>query len=373
MTGSAAPAGRLGERIEFDGELRGSLERPAELDARPRAACRAPRARRPRRFPSGRGTPSARRGRSADRPGRDAGPPAAVARRTSISPTWCSSCPARAAADRDGGAVRALSRRGRLAAQHAVADKTVVDRPAPELPREARYARLAGTCGCDATATCVLPRDRPRAAARERGVRRRRWRSRARGAVIPRARSRCNCTPSRMRLGSSGRWCSPPRPPGSIAGRASTRRGEIRSLYADVLRERAGSEPRFAMSAVVANLSCGRRALPRRHADSRRACRAPSSAAASPCAAVAPSFEWPRMFREPITLERVETEVDWWRDGRCGSRVRRRSHSHMRPGRAQGSFELRLGRGPGLPFLALEARVDRLDAARCASSCRSGA
>jgi hypothetical protein len=31
--------------------------------------------------------------------------------------------------------------------------------------------------------------------------------------------------------------------------------GEIRSVYADVVRERAGSEPRFAASAVVADLS----------------------------------------------------------------------------------------------------------------------
>jgi uncharacterized protein (TIGR02099 family) len=364
VTGSARLPVELGERIEFDGELRGSLERPADLDARLEVrADRLVLAGLADLIPERVAQPSAGAGRlraivnvaqgrlrqlraeldfadvSLDLPRREVPPVEAVV----VSEPY-----------REAGA-SPLSMR--------IADRTLVASAPPELPGAARYARIAGTLrlGRDGetwtfrATDLVLRRDRA-----------------ASGSPLSLAGSWSGHPASAFGLQVHAEWLRvadlwplvlATAPAGFDRWAGLDPAGEIRSLYADVQRERAGAEPRFAASAVVADLSVrpagrwpgvsgltaslsgteqrGRIALP----------------------GLAPTFEWPRLFREPITLERVESEVDWRRDGAVwvvGSPQVALAHS---AGTAEGSFELRLARAHGLPFLVAEARVDRLDAA----------
>ena len=252
--------------------------------------------------------------------------------------------------------------------------KAILARAARTARGEARYVRIAGTLKLRREGETWTFRTTDLVLQRERA---------ASGSPLALAGSWRGHPASAFALQVQAEWLRvedlwplvlAPHPPGSIAGPASIPSGEIRSLYADVLRERAGSQPRFAASAVVADLSvrpagrwpglAGLTASLSGHgaARTRRAARAwrrPSSGRA--CSA------------KPIALERVESEVDWWRDGAAwivGSPQVALAHA---AGTAEGGFELRLGRGPGLPFLAAEARVERLRRRPpCASSCRSG-
>ena len=364
VTGSARLPAELGERIEFGGELRGSLERPAELDAR--LEVRAERLTLaglvdflPARFaqPSDgagrlRAVVNVARGRLRQlRAELDFADVAFALPRREVPPIQAveMSKPYRPAG------ASPLSMR--------IADRGFVERAPPGLPGEARYARIAGDLRL-----------------RREGET---WTFRASELVLRRDRE---ATGSPLAL--SGSWRGHPSSAFALQVHAEWLRvadlwplvlatapaafdrwagldpsGEIRSVYADVLRERAGSQPRFAASAVVANLSArpagrwpglsgltatlsgtderGRMALP----------------------AQAPTFEWPRMFRAPIALERVETEVDWWREGTAWVLHAGRVGLVHASGTADGSLELRLGHGPGLPFLTAEASVGRFDVA----------
>lgn len=364
VTGSARLPAELGDRVQFDGELRGSLERPADLDARLEvSADRIALAGLADLLPVRMARPSAGAGRlraivdvaqgrlrqlraeldfadvSLDLPQREV-PPIEVIELSE---------PYRA--------------KGASSLSMRVVDPKIVVRAPPELPSVARYARIAGNLRL-----------------RREGDN---WTFRATDLVLRRDGST-----SGNPLAMAGSWRGHPvsayalqlhaeglriaefwplllasAPPGLDRWAGLDPSGEIRSLHADVLRERAGSEPRLAVSAVVENLSVrpagrwpgitgltaslsgteqrGRIALP----------------------ALAPTFEWPRMFRAPIAIERVDAEVDWRRDGAAwvvGSPQVALAHA---AGSAEGRFELRLGRGDGLPFLVGEARVDRLDVA----------
>lgn len=364
VTGSARLPAELGERIEFDGELRGSLERRAELGAR--LEVRADRL-----VLAG----------LADfhpelvvQPSTGAGPVRAIVnvaqgrlRQLRAELDFADvtlTLPKREVPPIE---VVELSEPYRPAGASPLsmrtADKKETLREPPELPREARYERIAGTLRLrreDETWTfratdLVLRGDRA-----------------ASGSPLSLAGSWRGHPASAFHLQVHAEWLHAAdlwplvlatAPAGFDRWAGLDPSGEIRSLYADVLRERAGSEPRFAASAVVADLSVqpagrwpgvtgvtaslsgteqrGRIALP----------------------GLAPTFEWPRMFRETIALERVATEVDWRRDGATwvlGSPQVALAHS---AGTAEGSFEFQLGRGNGLPFLTAEARVDGLDVA----------
>ena len=364
VTGSARLPAALGERIEFDGELRGSLERPADLTARLEVrAERLALAGLADFLPGGVVQPGSGAGRvraivnvaqgrlrqlraeldfadvALTLPKREVPPIEAIELSEPYRPAGASP----------------LSMR--------IADKAKVLRNPPELPGEARYGRIAGTLRLRRegeswtfhTTDFVLQRERA-----------------ASGSPLSLAGSWRGHPASAFAMQVHAEWLVAEdlwplvlatAPAGFDRWAGLDPSGEIRSLYADVLRERAGSGLRFAASAVVADLSVrsagrwpgvtgltaslsgteqrGRIALP----------------------GLAPTFEWPRMFREPIAIERVESEVDWWRDDAAWVVGSPRVALTHEAAAAEGSFELRLGRGPGLPFLAAEARVERLDAA----------
>lgn len=138
--------------------------------------------------------------------------------------------------------------------------------------------------------------------------------------------------------------------------------GTIRSLRLDMLRERAGAEPRFEAAADVERLSAqatgrwpGLGGLTARvsgtHERGRIALRADQ-----------PSFDWPRWFRAPLSASRAAGDVDWHREGRAWVLSAPQLSVTHPQALAQGAITLRLpGRGQS-PYLDLEARVDRLDA-----------
>jgi len=362
VTGSARLPAELGERIEFDGELRGSLERTAELDAR--LEVRADRL--------------ALAGLADFLPERAVQPGSGAGRvRAIVNVAQGRLRQLRAELDfadvaltlprREVPPIAAVELSEPYRAEGAsplsmrTADKKAILREPPEQPVEARYVRIAGTLRLRREGETWTFRTTDLVLQRERA---------ASGSPLALAGSWRGHPASAFALQVHAEWLRAEdlwplvlatAPAGFDRWAGLDPSGEIRSLYADVLRERAGSPPRFAASAVVADLSVrpagrwpgvtgltaslsgteqrGRVALP----------------------GLAPTFEWPRMFRKPIAIQRVESEVDWWRDGAAwvvGSPQVALEHA---AGKAEGGFELRLGRGPGLPFLAAEARVGRFD------------
>jgi len=364
VTGSARLPAELGERIEFDGELRGSLERPAELGARlevrvDRLALAGLAGFLPERLVQ----PGAGAGRlraivnvaqgrlrqlraeldfadvSLDLPRRELPPIEA----TELSEPY-----------RAEGA-SPLSMR--------VADRTTVVRAPPKLPGAARYERIAGTLRLRREGETWTFRATDLVLRREGA---------ASGSPLSLAGSWWGHPASAFALQLHAEWLQvadlwplvlATAPAGFDRWAGLDPSGEIRSLYADVLRERAGSQPRFAASAVVANLSVRPTGRLPGVAGLTASLSGTEQRGRIALPAVAPSFEWPRMLREPIALDRADAEVDWWRDGATWVLGARQVSLVHASGAAEADFELRLGRGNGLPFLLAEARVQHFDVA----------
>jgi len=364
VTGSARLPAKLGDRVEFDGELRGSLERPAELGAR--LELRAERltlAGLVDFLPARVARPSDGAGRlraivnvaqgrlrqlraefdfadvAFELPRREVPPIEAVELSEPYRPAGASP----------------LSMR--------IAEIKFVGRAPPELPGQARYARIAGDLRLRREGETWTFRASDLVLRRERG---------ATGNPLALAGSWRGHPSSAFALQVHAEWLRvadlwplvlATAPAGLDRWAGLDPSGEIRSVYADVLRERAGSEPRFAASAVVADLSVrpagrwpGLRGLTATFSGTEQRGRIA-------LAAQAPTFEWPRMFRAPISVEQIETEVDWWRDGPAWVLHADPVGLAHASGTAEGSLELRLGRGPALPFLAAEASVARFEVA----------
>ena len=243
------------------------------------------------------------------------------------------------------------------------ADKAFVGRPAPAAQRAARYATLSGRLRVrrDGDLFTFSATDlRFRRAAGEPVVESTfsgAWRGH------PASAFGLHVYASRIELGTLWPLLLATAPAGFDRWAGLDPAGEIRELRADLLRERAGSEPRFAVSAELLELSArpsGRwpgvsgitATLSGTDERGRIALRA-----------AAPSLEWPRMFREPIVLSRADAELDWRRDGRDWVLAATDIVLSHPQASAQGGFELRLDPGLRSPVLALDARVEHLDAA----------
>jgi uncharacterized protein (TIGR02099 family) len=138
--------------------------------------------------------------------------------------------------------------------------------------------------------------------------------------------------------------------------------GQVAELRASVRRERAGSEPDFAASAELVELSA--RPIGRWPGFSGLTATVSGTDERGRLAlrAVAPAFTWPRMFREPIELGRADVDVEWGRDGPDWIiDVPQFALEHAQ-GAARGRLDLRLDPRLRSPVLNLEAQVARLDA-----------
>jgi len=361
VTGSARLPSTLGTDVEFDGRLRGPLDRIAELDAR--LSVRADRitlAGLSEFFPAGTARPTA-----------GSGPV-----RVSINATAGRLQQLRLTADLEGVAVDLPQRElpptetirisepyrpaGSSPLSMPRVDMSVIEQPAHASPQQATYRRIAGNLRL-----------------RREGEW---WAFQARDLVVLGPASGTEVASTPMTL--SGRWRGKAASAFALEVHASLLRptdlwplvlatapasfdrwagldpsGEIRGLHVDLLRERAGSEPRFAVSAEFADLAVrpvgrwpGLRGLTARLSGTEQRGRLALTAQS-------PSFDWPRMFRTPIAIERADAEIDWRRDGPEWVVSSPKVAVALAGGTAEGSIEMRFARGRDYPQLVTEARV----------------
>ena len=244
-----------------------------------------------------------------------------------------------------------------------LADKTFVDRPAPATLQEARYETLAGRLR--------LRRDGDLFSIKASGLKFRRaagepmveptlsgtWRGH------PASAYGLHVYASRVDLGVLWPLVLAAAPAGFDRWAGLQPTGEIREVRADLVRERAGSEPRFAVSADLLGLSTAPSGRWPGIAGITATLSGTDQHGRIALQASAPSLDWPRMFREPIVLSRAVAELDWRREGQDWILTAPEIVLSHPQASAQGRLELRLDRGLRSPVLALDARVEQLDAA----------
>ncbi|MCK7580867.1 MAG: hypothetical protein MZV65_38145, partial [Chromatiales bacterium] len=246
----------------------------------------------------------------------------AVATSTSTSPTSRSPVPARDVPPVEALEVAAPSRlawAGRRSAMPLAAETQIVYRPGRGVARARCATRaVAGKLRLRRDGDGVgVPRQRPAAAAAPATGAPTRRRSRHAGADIRRARSSSASAPTNWMPATPGRWRWRWRRRRSTAGPVSILPGMIRSLRADAVRERAGSEPRFEVAADLSDLSA--QPIERwpgiRRTHGARLWHA-SSAAASRCVPESPVVRVAAAASaRRSSVERAEADVDWRREG----------------------------------------------------------
>lgn len=243
-----------------------------------------------------------------------------------------------------------------------VVDKRIVDRPAPALPRQLQYAVLAGEAGLryEGDAWTLRVGDLRLARDRGRGVVPTNFAGTWRG----RAATTFGLTASVDRLDLELTWplVLAFAPAGFDRWTSLDPSGEIRSLWLEISRARAGAEPHFAVSAGVKKLAT--------HAAGRWPGVAGLTAAVSgteergrvSLELADGSFDWPRWLRAPVGQIGGGGEIDWSRDGRAWvfrSAAVDVDHPMVR---GRGAFELAVPPGDESPRLSLDAQVDEADA-----------
>jgi len=362
VTGSARLPPELGKRIEFDGRLRGSLDRLSDLDARLELRIeRIALAGLTDFLPAHTGRPTNGGGSASI---------VVAAGQGRIQQLRLDLDLEDVAFELPERAVPAIEtvqvsppRRAEDASPLSlpVGEIALVKRPAPVGPHEARYAVIAGSIRL-----------------RREGET---WNFRADGLRLRAASGESDRT-----LTVAGHWSGHPvsafvlqlnvarlrlddvwplvlvgAPPAFDRWAGLDPSGEVRDLSVDVLRERAGSEPRFTVSADVAGLSVrpvgrwpGLAGLTAQLSGTDQRGRIALDA-------VEPSFDLPRLFREPIVLGRASAMIDWWRDGAVWVLSTRGATLARESATAQGDAEIRLGRGRNYPQLVADARVEGFD------------
>jgi uncharacterized protein (TIGR02099 family) len=242
----------------------------------------------------------------------------------------------------------------------SLVDMTEVAQPAPALPAQANYARLAGNLRLRREGkwwTFVLgDLQLLRKAPEEKGTSKPaslngRWRGNALSTFELEAHA------SGLLLAEAWPLVLATAPQSFDRWAGLDPSGEIRTLDVDLLRERAGSEPRFAVRAEMTDL--GVRPVGRWPAlrGLTAALSGTDQRGRIALASNSLSFEWPRLFREPLGLQRADAEIDWRREGAELVVSSSDASLALKGGRADGSIEMRFGKGSDYPQLVTEARV----------------
>ncbi len=246
-------------------------------------------------------------------------------------------------------------------------DQRFVDRPGSAGPTEAQYARLAGSFRL-----------------RREG---RSWAFRANDLLLTRDAGD-TAAPASL----SGRWRGNPRSAFELRFNASRvdledvwplvlaaapasfdrwsglePRGVLSGIGVQLLRERAGSEPHFAVAGTVSGLAARPVAKWPGFSGLTASFSGTETRGRLALQADAPTFTWPRLFRAPLSVGGAGAVVDWSRDGRAW--VLRGDELSVADGasHADGAFEFRYAPGDPSPTLDLDAHVDRVDAAQVPS------
>lgn len=363
-SGSARLPPGLGSEVLFDGRLRGSLDTLADLDAR--IELRLQRLRLPGLadyLPSRYARPVEGEGRVRAVIGLSKGRLDEVRFTVDLEEVLLQ-LPLRAVPTVETVEVSAPRREpGSSLLSMPVVDKTVVQRPAAPLPREARYAVLAGDFRLRrrgdtwsfrvADLVTTAHEDERPVPATITGS----WRGKAA------TRFGLHAYVSRLRLEDTWPLLLAFAPPAFDPWSGLAPTGEIRQMRAEVLRERAGAEPRFEFSASVTAL--GARATGRwpgvsgltatvsgTNEHGRVGLRSDGLA-----------FAWPRQFREPLAGLGVTGDIDWRRAGVAWVFDSRLLNVAQGEAQARTSFELRVERTDISPLLRLDAEVSGFDMA----------
>ncbi len=245
--------------------------------------------------------------------------------------------------------------------QFPTVTKEMVERAPPPLPVEARYGSLAG----DAR----LRRDGDGWVFRIDGLRAQAGAQRAvndtqvwgRWTGKPVTRFGLELNVDRLDLAST--WplvlAFAPASFDRFAGLAP--RGRVETLRAKVQRERAGIEPTFTVQASLVGVGV------------QPSGRFPGLSGVSlkldgndrlgklQLRADQPVFEWPRLFREPLALERVTADGGWHREGAAWIASAKGAQLVHRQGRARVDVEFGFEKPGVSPTLALNAEVPEVD------------
>ena len=138
-------------------------------------------------------------------------------------------------------------------------------------------------------------------------------------------------------------------------------RGRVETLRANVQRERAGILPTFTVQANL--VSVGVQPIGRFPGLTGVSLRLEGSDQQGELQlrAEQPVFEWPRMFRDPLALERVTADGGWRREGAVWIASVKGAQVLHRQGRAQVDLELGFEKPGVSPILALTAEVPEVD------------
>ena len=152
-------------------------------------------------------------------------------------------------------------------------------------------------------------------------------------------------------------------PPGFDGWAGLAPSGEVRSLRAEVSRDRAGAWPRFTLSADVAEVGFAATGTRPGIAGLSGVVSGTDQSGRIALRSAALAFNLPHLFRAPIAGAAVSADVDWRREGAqwvFTSGPVTVQHPHAR---ATGTFEYRYER-PGLsPLLAMDVEVESADVA----------
>ncbi len=241
-------------------------------------------------------------------------------------------------------------------------DISEVERPARALPAELRYGRLAGDFRLrrDGNAWQFRIEDLRTGQVTSRSGKSTRLSGRLRGNPV----TTYDLTLDAERVHAAELWplVLAYAPPGFDRWAALDPRGEIRSLHLELGRTRAGALPDFRVAADVANL--GVSATGAWPGVSGLTARVSGTDAGGRIAlrSQATVFDWPRVFRWPITLREATADVDWHRTDRTWTLGTRAARLSQPTAQASGSFQLVVPPKPESPVLTIHARVDGSDA-----------
>jgi len=139
--------------------------------------------------------------------------------------------------------------------------------------------------------------------------------------------------------------------------------GELRTLRAEVERDRAGAWPRFALSAEVADLGFAASGSWPGLSGLSGVASGTDQRGRIALRARSLSFDLPHMFREPIAGAAVSADIDWRREGRQWVLASGPVTVEHPGARARGTFEYRYERPGVSPWLTVDAEVEGADVA----------
>jgi uncharacterized protein (TIGR02099 family) len=243
--------------------------------------------------------------------------------------------------------------------QMATVDMQLVDRPGPDLPTEVRYPVLAGQLRLRREGEIWALTATDLRTGSDQGGEPLRLQARLRGD--PRTTFSMDVAANRVALHELWPLALAFAPPGFDRWAGLDPHGELRSVGVQLVRERAGALPRFAIAAELDSVSVRPVGRWPGFSGLTASLSGTDEAGTIMLRAQQPGFSLPRYFRDPLEAERLVADGGWSREGRTWALRADHFEVEHASGRARGSLEFRFQSRRVSPELTLEARVERAD------------